>query len=59
MNKRIDELSAVIEDLINQMCEGFCKDLPTADYYEPDMDIDCVVCKARSVLNKGVDDETD
>ena len=32
------------------MCEGFCSDYPSADYYETAMDFDCAGCKARAAI---------
>ena len=36
--------------VINQTCEGFCRDLPSAASYEKEMDLDCGGCRVRAAL---------
>jgi len=36
----------------DQMCEGFCVDLKTQDYYAESMDFHCAGCKARAAIAK-------
>jgi hypothetical protein len=36
----------------DQLCEGFCRDLPKAGTYTPEMDDLCGGCLARSVIAK-------
>ena len=33
-----------------QMCEGFCGDLPAKTTYCTEMDLDCAGCKARAAI---------
>jgi hypothetical protein len=47
-----EELAKVLRYMKEQSCEGFCRDLPSADFYNPEMDIDCFGCRARAVLAK-------
>ena len=46
------DMATVLEYYADQFCEGFCKDLPQAGTYQPEMDLDCSGCKARSALAK-------
>ena len=45
-------MATVLEYYADQFCEGFCKDLPQAGTYQPEMDLDCSGCKARAALAK-------
>ena len=46
------DMATVLEYYADQFCEGFCKDLPQAGTYQPEMDLDCSGCKARAALAK-------
>ena len=46
------EMYEALTWVVDHMCEGFCKDLPLAGTYYPDMDEDCAACKARAALAK-------
>ena len=48
-----DALARLVEAarwVLNQTCEGFCRDLPSAASYEKEMDIDCGGCRVRAAL---------
>ena len=46
------DLAKALEYYADTFCEGFCKDLPQAGTYQPEMDLDCSGCKARAALAK-------
>ena len=46
------EAMAVLAKAQDQSCEGFCEQLPQADTYTPDMDLDCATCFLRPTLAK-------
>lgn len=46
------DLLEALEWYQNQMCEGFCQDLKTEDYYTESMDFHCAGCKARASIDK-------
>ena len=46
------EAKAVLAKAQDQSCEGFCEQLPQADTYTPDMDLDCATCFLRPTLAK-------
>lgn len=46
------ELVEVLKELENHLCEGFCRDLPSAGYYTESMDLDCSACRARAAIAK-------
>ena len=46
------DMATVLEYYADQLCEGFCKDLPQAGTYHPEMDLDCSGCRARAALAK-------
>ena len=48
--QREARLRAALEYYADTFCEGFCKDLPQAGTYQPEMDLDCSGCKARAAL---------
>lgn len=48
--QREARLRAALEYYADTFCEGFCKDLPQAGTYQPEMDLDCSGCKARTAL---------
>jgi hypothetical protein len=48
--QREARLRAALEYYADTFCEGFCKDLPQAGTYQPEMDLDCSGCKARATL---------
>ena len=49
--QREARLRAALEYYADTFCEGFCKDLPQAGTYQPEMDLDCSGCKARAALS--------
>ena len=46
------EAMAVLAKAQDQSCDGFCEQLPQADTYTPDMDLDCATCFLRPTLAK-------
>lgn len=57
--QREARLRAALEYYADTFCEGFCKDLPQAGTYQPEMDLDCSGCKARAALAQTIDDPGD
>ena len=45
-----EALAEALRYMKEQSCEGFCHDYPSADFYDPEMDIDCFGCRARAAL---------
>jgi hypothetical protein len=45
-----DAMRKALAELVENQCEGFCKEYPTAEYFVEDDVFDCSACKSRSVL---------
>lgn len=49
-DERVGALVTVARRQVESMCEGFCKNLPSAGAFTEDMDHDCAVCRMRAAL---------
>ena len=49
-DERVEALVTVARRQVESMCEGFCKNLPSAGAFTEDMDHDCAVCRMRAAL---------
>jgi len=48
--KLAGELAGAARQVENNMCEGFCKDLPSRTTHTPEMEDECSVCHLRAAL---------
>lgn len=46
----VERLVTVARRQVESMCEGFCKNLPSAGFFTEDMEHDCAVCRMRAAL---------
>ena len=49
-DERVARLVAVGRRQVESMCEGFCKNLPSSEFFTEDMEHDCAVCRMRAAL---------
>lgn len=49
-DERVGALVTVARRQVESMCEGFCKNLPSAGAFTEDMDHNCAVCRMRAAL---------
>ena len=46
----VKRLVAVGRRQVESMCEGFCKNLPSSEFFTEGMEHDCAVCRLRAAL---------